>query len=118
MPSRTRSRKMRGGFLGFGESNNQYGNTNSGWSWSSLNPFKKSDTQSSSYVPQQSSYYPQGGKKQRSKRRHMKGGFSSNVSRMNAASSAAPISGIKNAQPQVWVGKGGRTRRTRRHRKH
>jgi hypothetical protein len=38
---------------------------------------------------------------------------------MNVAGYAAPISGIPNAQPQAWVGKGGKRtrRRNKRHNK-
>jgi hypothetical protein len=46
---------------------------------------------------------PVTGGKYKSKRRYMKGGFTS---------------GVPNAQPQVWVGKGGRRTRRRHNRKH
>jgi len=120
MPRRNRSKTMKGGLFDFGES-----------SWSSWNPFKKSTTQpvmqsqpamQPVMQPQPvmqsqpvSNYSTVTGGKHKSKRRHMKGGYTSNVPTMSVASHAAPISGVANAQPQAWVGKGGR--RTRRRNK-
>ena len=118
MPRRNRSRTMKGGFLGL------FGSDSTGSSWSSWNPFKKSTPQQQPLVIQQQPiqqealYSPVGGK-YKSKRRYMKGGFTSNAPQMNVAGYAAPISGIPNAQPQAWVGKGGKRtrRRNKRHNK-
>jgi hypothetical protein len=109
---------MKGGFLGL------FGSDSTGSSWSSWNPFKKSTPQQQPLVIQQQPiqqealYSPVGGK-YKSKRRYMKGGFTSNAPQMNVAGYAAPISGIPNAQPQAWVGKGGKRtrRRNKRHNK-
>lgn len=54
-----------------------------------------------------------GGRKKRRVRR-MRGGYTANESLY--AADAAPYSGEKTAQPQVWVG--GKTRRKRKSRKH
>jgi hypothetical protein len=121
-----RSRKMRGGLFGFGESNTT-DTTSTGTSWWDKITGKKPTT---SYSPMQSTgsygmgqsstgYGAQpgmgyGGKKYR--KHYMKGGFTSNRAG-GLATYAAPISGVKNAQPQAWVGgpeyKGGRTRKYR-----
>ena len=124
MPRRNRSRTMKGGgFLGL------FGSDSTGSSWSSWNPFKKSTPQQQPLVIQQQpiqqqpiqqqALYPPVGGKYKSKRRYMKGGFTSNAPQMNVAGYAAPISGIPNAQPQAWVGKGGKRtrRRNKRHNK-
>ena len=128
MPRRNRSRTMKGGFLGL------FGSDSTGSSWSSWNPFKKSTPQQQPLVIQQQpiqqqpiqqqpiqqqALYPPVGGKYKSKRRYMKGGFTSNAPQMNVAGYAAPISGIPNAQPQAWVGKGGKRtrRRNKRHSK-
>ena len=135
MPRRSRSKSMKGGLFGFGES--------SGSGWSSWNPFKKSNpvqepmqspappmqsppmqSQPMQSAPMQSApmqsaaAQPVTGGKYKSKRRYMKGGFTSNAPTMSVAGYAAPISGVPNAQPQVWVGKGGRRTRRRHNRKH
>ena len=126
MPRRSRSKSMKGGLFGFGES--------SGSGWSSWNPFKKSNpvqepmqpapmqSQPMQSQPMQSApmqpVAPVTGGKYKSKRRYMKGGFTSNAPTMSVAGYAAPISGVPNAQPQVWVGKGGRRTRRRHNRKH
>ena len=114
MPRRTR-RTMKGGLFGFGESNS----TGLSW-WDRLTGKKPTNT----YIPQipstETNYASQPGVtyggKHKSKRRYMRGGFTSNAPQMNVAGYAAPISGVPNAQPQVWVGgpeyKGGK--RTRR----
>jgi len=118
MPRRNRTRTMKGGFLGL------FGSDSTGSSWSSWNPFKKSTPQQQPLVIQQQpiqqqALYPPVGGKYKSKRRYMRGGFTSNAPQMNVAGYAAPISGIPNAQPQAWVGgpeyKGGK--RTRRRNK-
>ena len=133
MPRRNRSKKMKGGFRfwPFGNSNSDSSSSSSGIGssisnlWSSLTGPKK-ETQASTYTPATTSAYtpapapapytptPVGGK-HKSKRRSMKGGYTSNVPTMSLAGHAAPISGVANAQPQAWVGKGGR--RTRRRNK-
>jgi hypothetical protein len=48
----------------------------------------------------------------RRRRRH-RGGYSSNTSLTNLASTASPYSGSQTAQPHNWVG--GRSRKRRRH---
>ena len=131
MPRRNRSRTMKGGFFGL------FGSDSTGSSWSSWNPFKKSTPQQQPLViqsqpiqqqpiqqqPMQQVLYPPVGGKYKSKRRYMKGGFTSNAPQMNVAGYAAPISGVPNAQPQAWVGgpeyKGGKRtrRRNKRHNK-
>ena len=123
MPRRSRSKSMKGGLFGFGES--------SGSGWSSWNPFKKSNpvqepmqpappmqSQPMQSVAPMQPVAPVTGGKYKSKRRYMKGGFTSNAPTMSVAGYAAPISGVPNAQPQVWVGKGGRRTRRRHNRKH
>ena len=54
-------------------------------------------------------------------RRAIKGGYAPNHSLTNLASKAAPFSGSKTAQPQVWLGgphmKGGKSRKLRKSRK-
>ena len=57
------------------------------------------------------SSYPIGGKRRRRSRRMRGGNFTDNMSRSGLASTAAPISGIRSAQPHNLVG--GRTRRRR-----
>ena len=78
-------------------------------------------SQSIQQQPMQQALYPPVGGKHKSKRRYMKGGFTSNAPQMNVAGYAAPISGVPIAQPQVWVGgpeyKGGKRTR-RRHKRH
>ena len=135
MPRRNRSKKMKGGF-GFwpfgnsdsssSSSSNGIGSSVSNW-WSSLTGSKK-EAQASTYTPASAPYTPAPtytqaptytpnpvGGKHKSKRRSMKGGYTSNVPTMSLAGHAAPISGVPNAQPQAWVGKGGK--RTRRRNK-
>jgi len=133
MPRRNRSKKMKGG--GFWPFGNDSSSTSSSsgigssisnlWSsltgskkeTSSLMPFYNTPASTSAYTPAPAPTYtptPVGGK-HKSKRRSMKGGYTSNVPTMSLAGHAAPISGVPNAQPQAWVGKGGR--RTRRHNK-
>jgi hypothetical protein len=136
MPRRNRSKTMKGGFWPFGNSDSSSTSSSSGigssvsnW-WSSLTGPKKETSSlmpfnntpaSSAYTPAPAPAYtptPVGGK-HKSKRRHMKGGYTSNVPTMSLAGHAAPISGVPNAQPQAWVGKGGRRtrRRNKRHSK-
>jgi hypothetical protein len=72
--------------------------------------YNSATTSTQSYTPSTQSYTPMttstyGGKK---RSRKMRGG--------NIASTAAPISGIKTAEPHNWVG--GKTRKHRKHRKH
>ena len=140
MPRRHRKMK-KGGFLGFGESSptdsgssmfGSIGNTLSGWgssiSDSASSAYNKTKnavtgTTSSSYVPPPSTPLPStsstgylGGRMSRRKRsRKMRGGYSDNIAITGLASSAAPISDIKSAQPLTTVG-GRRTKRHRRHR--
>jgi hypothetical protein len=59
----------------------------------------------------QVSNYAMGGKRRRRSRRMRGGNFTDNMSRSGLASTAAPISGIRSAQPHNLVG--GRTRRRR-----
>jgi hypothetical protein len=128
MPRRNRSKKMKGGFR-FWPFGNSDSSSSSGIGssisnlWSSLTgPKKETQASTSLYTPTPASTYntpaptytPVGGK-HKSKRRSMKGGYTSNVPTMSLAGHAAPISGVPNAQPQAWVGKGGK--RTRRRNK-
>ena len=107
MPRRRSRKNMRGGFL------DSLSNTLSGWSsslsqgatnmWSKTkNAMSSTSTTPSSY--QSSSSYnatsTYGGRRRRRSRRHFRGG-------------SDPISGIKTAQPQTWVG----GRRTRKHKR-
>jgi hypothetical protein len=129
MPRRSR-RSMKGGLFGLFGSDN----TGSGFSW---NPFAKKPTTVQPPVMQQqpvqpvmqqqpiqpvmqqdTTVAPPVGGKYKSKKHYMKGGFTSNAPQMNVAGYAAPISGVPNAQPQVWVGKGGRRTRRRYKGKH
>ena len=66
---------------------------------------------STSYTPRPSTSYgsTMGGKRRRKSRRMRGGNFTDNTSRSGLASTAAPISGIRSAQPHSLVG--GRTRR-------
>ena len=128
MPRRNRSKKMKGGFWPFGNSDSSsssgIGSSVGNW-WSSLTTPKKetsslmpfNNTPVPTTAPAPAPTYtptPVGGK-HKSKRRSMKGGYTSNVPKMSLAGHAAPISGVPNAQPQAWVGKGGK--RTRRRNK-
>ena len=126
-----RSRRMRGGLFGFGESttgtNSSY-TSSSGTSWwdkltgkkptPSYSPMQSTGTgyngqSSTGYGTGSSMGYSYGGRKHK---KHMKGGFTYNRAG-GLATYAAPISGVKNAQPHTWVGgpeyKGGRTRKHR-----
>ena len=132
MPRRNRSKKMKGGGFGFwpfgnsdssSSSSNGIGSSVSNW-WGSLTGSKKETSSlpynttatTSAYNTQAPTYTPTPvGGKHKSKRRSMKGGYTSNVPTMSLAGHAAPISGVPNAQPQAWVGKGGK--RTRRRNK-
>jgi len=71
----------------------------------------------SSYTPQPSTSYGStiGGKRRRKSRRMRGGNFTDNTSRSGLASTAAPISGIRSAQPHSLVG-GKSRRRSRKHR--
>jgi len=140
-----RSRKMRGGLFGFGTSDNtgttattstgtnwwgsSYSNSSGTSWWDKLTGKKQQSSYGTpSYGTQTNTGYGYGGRKHK---KHMKGGFTSNRAG-GLATYAAPISGVKNAQPQNWVGgpeyKGGRTRKCRggkhrhskscKHRKH
>jgi len=57
----------------------------------------------------------------RTRRRGYRGGYAPNHSLTNLASKAAPFSGSKTAQPQVWLGgphmKGGKSRKLRKSRR-
>jgi hypothetical protein len=122
MPRRNRSKTMKGGFWPFGNSDSSSTSSSSGigssvsnW-WSSLTGPKKETPASTSLYTPAPTYTPMPvGGKHKSKRRSMKGGYTSNVPTMSLAGHAAPISGVPNAQPQAWVGKGGK--RTRRRNK-
>jgi hypothetical protein len=124
MQKRNRNRKMSGGFL-----DSLSNSISSGWNslsqgassaWNktksaATNAYTSATTSSStpsSYTPTTSvtPTYTTGGKK---RSRKMRGGYRPNSSLTNLASSASPISGIKNAQPHNWVGG-----KTKRHRKH
>ena len=117
-----RSRRLKGGLFGFGES--ATGTSSSGTSWWDTLTGKKpsSNTYNMGYgtVPSSSMGYAgpsssmgYGGRKYK---KHMKGGYHSNRAG-GLATYAAPMSGVKNAQPHNWVGgpeyKGGRTRKHR-----
>jgi len=125
--NRSRSRKMRGGFL-----DSLTSSISSGWnslSQGASNAWNKTksaattaytsatnaSTTPSSYTPTTPTTnvtptYTTGGRK---RSRKMRGGYQPNSSTTNMAFTAAPISGIKTAQPHNWVGG-----KTRRHRKH
>jgi hypothetical protein len=77
---------------------------------------------STSYTPTSTSYTPTsttsytpsgayGGKKGKS--RKMRGGYSNNNALTGLAANASPISGIKSAEPQNWVG-GKKSRKNKR----
>ena len=111
-------KKMTGGIFGWGE--NSYGSSNGSSVGSTLSSWWSSAKNKLTGQPSTSSYNSSynasavGGKTRR--KRHMRGG--------NLAANASPISGVKNAQPHTWVGKGGKTRRQHKcsksckHRKH
>ena len=142
-----RHRKMKGGFL------DSLGSTLSGWgssisqgassAWSktksattgaydsatgtptTYTPTPTTSSTTTSTETYNPSYTPtMGGKKTKRRHRKMSGGFSDNTPTTGLAANAAPISGIKSAQPHNWVG--GKTKRhrksrhskSRRHRKH
>ena len=118
MRSRSRSRSRRGGLSlddlnPFGSSSATDSSSATGSNWyDNLNPFGKKSESSLSYTPpvmnQSTDMNPGYG----GKRRRMCGGYSSNMSLTNLASSAAPISGVQTASSSFV---GGKTRR-RRHR--
>ncbi len=122
--NRSRTRKMSGGFL-----DSLSNSISSGWNslsqgasnaWNktksaATNAYTSATTSSSaptSYTPTTSvsPTYTTGGRK---RSRKMHGGYHPNSSTTNLAFRAAPISGIKNAQPHNWVG--GKTKRNRKH---
>lgn len=137
-----RHRKMRkGGFLGFGESDSStsygssdsgsgmfdsIGSTLSGWgssiSSSANSAWEKTKNattgaydSATGTTPAATTSYGMGGKRSRK----MRGGMMNTLGRVptsGPATSAAPVSGVKTAQPHNLVG--GRTRRHRRSRKH
>lgn len=132
MPRRTRKR-MRGGFMEsltnawqgltqstsdlYEKSKQSVSNTYNSMTQSTpTTSSSSSSSSSSSYIPSMSttSY---GGRKRRKMRKMRGGNVSDNISLNNLASRAAPIDGIKTAQPQVWVGGKRTKRRTRKHRK-
>lgn len=109
------------------------GMSSSSWtsSMSSLNPFAKKETPSTSYIPSTSTPYTppessspttytspttqtMGGKRRRSVKRG--GSYTSNMSQTNLAATASPVSGIQTVKAQTWVG--GKTKRRRRRHKH
>jgi hypothetical protein len=114
-----RSRRMKGGLFGFGESNGTVSSF-----WDKITGKKPAPSYApmlnepiAPAAPQPGMGY--GGR--RHKKYHMKGGYTYNAPG-GLATYAAPISGVKNAQPHNWVGgpeyKGGRTRKYRRGGKH
>ena len=114
MPKSRSRRNRKGGFSlsdPFGTSSATDNSTGSSW-YDNLNPFGKKSESTSSYTPpvmnQSTGMNPGYG----GKRRRMCGGYSSNMSLTNLASSAAPISGVQTASASFV---GGKTRR-RRHR--
>ena len=114
MPKRNRrSKRMRGGLLGFFEGD---GTSSNGEGWydslkknaSSASSWLTTDTDSTTPTtptPTPTSTY--GGRKRKSRR--MRGGYSDNMSMTNLASRAASFSG-ETARPQAYVG-GKRTKR-------
>ena len=109
------------------------GMSTSSWTsgMSSLNPFAKKETPSTSYTPPASTPYTppessppttytspttqtMGGKRRRSVKRG--GSYTSNMSQTNLAATASPVSGIQTVKAQTWVG--GKTKRRRRRHKH
>jgi len=114
MPKRNRrSKKMRGGLLGFFEGD---GTSSNGEGWydslkknaSSASTWLTTDTGSSTPSDSTTTTSPTyGGRKRKSRR--MRGGYSDNMSMTNLASRAAPFSG-ETARPQAYVG-GKRTKR-------
>ena len=114
MPKRNRrSKRMRGGLLGFFEGD---GSSSNGEGWydslkknaSSASTWLTTDTDSTTPTtptPTPTSTY--GGRKRKSRR--MRGGYSDNMSMTNLASRAASFSG-ETARPQAYVG-GKRTKR-------
>lgn len=68
------------------------------------------------YGAPQSPYGSTGGKRRRKSKRMRGGNFVDNMSRSGLASSAAPITGIRSAQPHNLVG--GKSRRRSRKHKH
>ena len=122
MPRKHRHRTMKGGFF---ESLTQgatdlWEKTKKASSDAYSSATGSTTTSSSSYVPppppptpttSSSSGY-MGGRK---RSRKMRGGYGDNIALTGLASSSAPISDIKSAQPLTTVG-GRRTKRHRRHR--
>ena len=100
MPRRHRHRSMKGGFCD-----------------SLKDAWKKTPastgTTTSAYVPPPPSSTTSVGGRKRS--RKMRGGYADNMALTGLASSAAPITDIKSAQPQTTVG-GRRTKRRCHHR--
>ncbi len=112
MPSRNRTRSMRGGFLDGLKS------TLSNWSSSLSNMWSKKSNdynsnayQSSNSVPQQSTSSMSYGGRSRRRHRRYKGGAS-------IADHASPISGISTAKPHTLVGGRRRHKRNKTHKKH
>ena len=110
-----RHRKMRGGFLD--SITSTLSNLGSTLSQSASSAWQKTKSAVSS-TPSSSSYAPSTttsstgsymGGKRRTNRRHMRGGYESNIAITGLAANASPISGIKSAQPHNWVG--GKTRK-------
>jgi hypothetical protein len=135
MPKRHKTRRRGGGW--FDDLKNSTSSLSSsfnpsswtsGLSTSSWNPFAKKEVASSSSTPltryespmqtapmqtapMQS--YSVGGKKRHSRRSKRGGSYSPNMSQINLAASASPVSGIQTVKAQTWVG--GKTKK--RHRK-
>jgi len=74
-----------------------------------------------SVVPSSTLATSSGGRGRRTRRRRYGGGYAPNHSLTNLASKAAPFSGSKTAQPQVWLGgpkmMGGKSRKLRKSKK-
>jgi hypothetical protein len=117
MPKRNRrSKKMRGGLLGFFEGDGTDSSSSNGEGW--YDSLKKNASSASSWLTSDSATTAPaateappaptyGGRKRKSRR--MRGGYSDNMSMTNLASRAAPFSG-ETARPQAYVG-GRRTKR-------
>ena len=106
MPRRHRRRSMKGGF---------WDSLTKAWDDTKKSVSGSTGTTTSAYVPPPpppSSTTSVGGRK---RSRKMRGGYADNMALTGLASSAAPISDIKSAQPQTTVG-GRRTKRRCHHR--
>jgi hypothetical protein len=101
--------KMKGGFL------DSLGNTLISWGdsisegasniWNKTKNATTNAYNSLNGTPNYNSNY-YGGRKKRTRRRNLRGGFKANSSSTDLAFQAAPVNNIKNAQPEIWLGKG------------